>query len=383
MCGSASAQLAAAVLPSSRSVQTGATATAFASVINTGTQSATGCAIAPSTSVPATFVYRQTNPATNQPIGNNNTPATIAPGAVQTFVLSFTPTAVFASTDIQFNISCTGGAPAPVYPGVNTFLLSSSATAPPDIITIAATLTNDGVTVVPGTTANAAGIMTVAALNLGPAATLTVRPRILDAGIPVTATVCEVNTSTAACLAPASASVQSAVARAAAGQGFSGYTVFVKATGAVAFHPESFRVALEFVDSTNIVRGATSTAVLTRDIIAADNNANGLWDDVEQAVALDTGTETQAVRAALSNAQMTLQNLLALADVSDISRNDYEAYLTKLRCVSAANPANPNLSNQVLRVDTLTNADRSVAYINALQALEGQSTIISKTVDGC
>jgi streptogramin lyase len=48
--------LLAAVLPSSRSVEVGNTGTAFATIINSGSSTAGGCAIVPVTSVPASFV---------------------------------------------------------------------------------------------------------------------------------------------------------------------------------------------------------------------------------------------------------------------------------------------------------------------------------------
>jgi hypothetical protein len=79
--------LVAAVLPSSRSVQVNTPAAAFATVINTGQAMATSCSIAPLTNVPATFIYQTTDPATNQVIGFPNTPADIAAGAAQSFVL--------------------------------------------------------------------------------------------------------------------------------------------------------------------------------------------------------------------------------------------------------------------------------------------------------
>ena len=73
-----SSGVVAAVLPSSRSVQVNTPAAAFATVINTGQAMATGCSIAPLTSLPASFIYQTTDPATNQVTGLPNTPANIA-----------------------------------------------------------------------------------------------------------------------------------------------------------------------------------------------------------------------------------------------------------------------------------------------------------------
>src|SRR5262245_59853426 len=87
--------LVASILPSSRSVQVGVPATAFATVINTGQTSATGCSISPRTSVPAGFSYQTTDSATNQATGTPNAPVDIPAGVAQSFVLAFTPTAPF------------------------------------------------------------------------------------------------------------------------------------------------------------------------------------------------------------------------------------------------------------------------------------------------
>ena len=61
--------LLSAVLPSSRSVQVGVAATAFATVINTTQAIAVGCSISPLTGIPASFVYQTTDPTTNQVTG--------------------------------------------------------------------------------------------------------------------------------------------------------------------------------------------------------------------------------------------------------------------------------------------------------------------------
>src|SRR5262245_324488 len=80
--------LVAAVLPSSRSVQVGRPATAFATLINTGSATATGCSLASITSVAASFTYQTTNPTTNAVTGTANSPTDIPAGQNQTFVFA-------------------------------------------------------------------------------------------------------------------------------------------------------------------------------------------------------------------------------------------------------------------------------------------------------
>ena len=94
-----SSNVVAAVLPSSRSVQVGTLATAFATIINAGQETATGCAISPISTIPATLSFQTTDPATNQVTGTPNTPVDIPPGAAQSFVFALTPTAPIAPTD--------------------------------------------------------------------------------------------------------------------------------------------------------------------------------------------------------------------------------------------------------------------------------------------
>jgi hypothetical protein len=58
------ASLVAATLPTSRSVQVGTAATAFATILNVGPDTATRCSLAPKTAIPASFTYR---PPTRRP----------------------------------------------------------------------------------------------------------------------------------------------------------------------------------------------------------------------------------------------------------------------------------------------------------------------------
>ncbi|PYO03662.1 MAG: hypothetical protein DMD91_00380, partial [Candidatus Rokuibacteriota bacterium] len=77
----ANAVLVAAVLPSSRSVRVGVPATAFATIINAATTTAVGCTLGVSQSLPATFGFQSTNPATNQVTGTPNGPVDIPAGS--------------------------------------------------------------------------------------------------------------------------------------------------------------------------------------------------------------------------------------------------------------------------------------------------------------
>jgi hypothetical protein len=66
-------------LPSSRSPQVGGTpATAFATIINAGSSTATACGIAAVSFVPAKADYQTTDPRTNALTGTLNTPIDIA-----------------------------------------------------------------------------------------------------------------------------------------------------------------------------------------------------------------------------------------------------------------------------------------------------------------
>jgi hypothetical protein len=79
--GSTNIALVAAVLPESRSVEIGATATAFTTMINAGPGTASSCAITPQTVIPASFLFQTTDLRTNALTGTANTPVGIAQGA--------------------------------------------------------------------------------------------------------------------------------------------------------------------------------------------------------------------------------------------------------------------------------------------------------------
>ena len=247
----------AALLPSSRSVQVGTPATAFATVINTGQGIAAGCSIAPLTNVPSSFVYQTTNPA-NQIIGLPNAVANIAAGAAQSFVFAITPTALIPPTDVQFSFDCANSDPAPINTGLNTLLLSASNTPVPDIVALAATTTNDGIVNIPGT--NGTGAFAVATVNVGASASITASADTGSASLPVNISLCETNPATGQCLSGISSSVTTQINANATPT----FGIFVQGNDNVPFDPAANRVFVRFKDGGAVTRGSTSVAVRTQ-----------------------------------------------------------------------------------------------------------------------
>ena len=249
--------LAAASLPTSRSIQIGSTATAFATIINAGSFDATGCAIAPLTLVPGSFVYQTTDPATNALTGTPDTPVDIAAGGLQTFVFAFTPTVEIAPMDVELSYDCTNTDPAPVTVGLNTLLLSASSTPVPDIVALSATPTGDGIVDLPGS--SGANAFAVATVNVGSQDSITASADTGTTSLPLTLSICESNPATAECLSAPAASVTTSINAGATPT----FSIFVTGTGAVPFDPAGNRIFVRFRDSGGVTRGSTSVAVRT------------------------------------------------------------------------------------------------------------------------
>jgi hypothetical protein len=253
--------LLAAVLPSSRSVQVGRPATAFATILNVGNATATACAIVPLRQLPVSFVYQTTDPRTNALTGSPNTAIDIAPvdsngrPGSQTFVIGLTPTAAFAPVDVSFSFGCSNATPAPIASGLNTLLLSASATPVPDIVALAATTRNDGILHIPGPSGQAA--FAVATINLGAGGPITAT----IAGVPtsLTITLCQTDPKTAQCLGAQGKSVTTTINTGATPT----FSIFATAKDDVPFDPTYSRISVQFSDSGGAVRGSTSAAVTT------------------------------------------------------------------------------------------------------------------------
>lgn len=247
---------ASAILPSSRSVTVGTTATAFATVINAGFSPAVGVRIVPATPLLASFSYQTTDPATNQPTGAPNTPANIPVGGSQSFVFSITPSARFPPTDVQFFFAGGNTFPVPPLPGVNTLLLSSSATPGPDIIALAATVTPGLIVDIPGNSGISA--FAVATSNVGASGNILVTGN--KGSLPINVTVCQ-TFANGSCINPPAPSVMLSIGAGAKPT----FSFFAQGQGNVPFDPAHNRIFAAFTNTaTGNIVGETSVAVRTQ-----------------------------------------------------------------------------------------------------------------------
>ena len=257
MAGVATQSVVAAVLPASRSVQVGNTATAFATIVNSGTADAAGCGITPVTAVPADFLYQTTDPASNALTGTPNTPVAIAAGASQSYVFAFTPTADLPSTEVELAFDCTNTDKAPVTVGLNTLLLSAATDPVADIAALATTPSGDGVVGLPGGTGT--GAFAVATANVGNSSTITASPDTGVTALPLTLSICTSDPLTGVCQASPAPSVTTRIDAGATPT----FSVFAKGNGTVPFDPATNRIFVRFKDAGGVTRGSTSVAVQT------------------------------------------------------------------------------------------------------------------------
>ena len=253
--------LVSSVLPSSRSAQVGDTVTAFATMINTGPGTATACAIAPVTSVPATFLYQTTDPATNALTGTPDTPVNIDERVAQSFVIAFTPSAPFIPTDVELSFSCTNTTPAPSISGLNTLLLSASATPVPDVIALA---TGTGTVDIPAATGVAA--FAVATVNVGTLGTITASADTGSVVLPLTISICETDPATGVCISAVGPTVTTTIDAGATPT----FALFLGSTGTIPFDPAVNRLRVLFTDAGQTVRGSTSVALMSDVVVIPD-----------------------------------------------------------------------------------------------------------------
>jgi len=251
------AQVFSAVLPASRSVQVDTTATAFATMINAGTEIAQDCRIAPGLALVADFLFQTTDPATNLITGSPNEPVDIAPGAAQSFLMAITPSEARVPTDVPFHFWCLNTASAARVPLLNSLLFSADNNPVPDVVALAATVTMNGIVEL-----SPNGAFSVATVNVGNSSSITAKADTGAAELPVDLQICETDPVAGTCLAPP-VDATTGVTTTIDGGATPTFAVFVFSSGAVPFDPAHNRVVVRFGDDGDATRGATSVAICT------------------------------------------------------------------------------------------------------------------------
>lgn len=247
-------RLYSAVLPYSRAVKTGESATAFASFINASGRDARGCYLAAPNGLPATFGYQTTDYRTNALTGASDTPVDVPAGATQGFVFALTPTAPLANREVPIFLDCLNQRPAASHVGLNTLILTAADPAPADMLSVAATLTNDGTVAL--TDGGAWSFFAVATRNIGAAAFVQAVADDGGRGLPVELQLCETE-------ADGSVKTCAGILRPVGSGEMVYYTVFVRSTEVIPFDPANNRLFLRLVDGNGVTVGATNVAVRT------------------------------------------------------------------------------------------------------------------------
>ena len=266
-------RVVSSVLPITRSVQNGATATAFATIINPAStgSTATACGLRLAGSDASSFSY-QTTTAANALTGTANTPVDIAAGAAQNFVFSVTSANDFSDnvnqtgrpsgnveTDLFIEANCSNRRSAEFTLGLNSLTFLSLSTAPADVIALAATINNDGRINVP-TPRPFVGVASVAVSNVGAGAVITASADTGGRSMAISEIeICATN-SAGTCITTRGPSATLALNTNATAT----FAVFVRGTGAaIADDPARNRIFIRFNEG-SAPRGATSVAVRTQ-----------------------------------------------------------------------------------------------------------------------
>ena len=278
----AATTVVASMLPNSRSVQLGSSATLFATILNAGVENGSNCRIEPDASLNGTFAYQTTNPTTNEAVGSANTPVDIPVGGFQTFVVTLTPSSAFAPREIALDFLCDNANAAGSIVGVNTFTFSASNPPVPDVVALGATPSADGVVELP--VASNINVFSVASVNLGAGEELEITAELSDPSLTASITLCETDPITSVCINPTIAA-PGPVTTQVNSDATPTFGIFVTSTGTVPFDPANNRIFVRFEDGTGAVRGATSVALRTEEIIPFTNTlvtGSSLWQDSTQ-----------------------------------------------------------------------------------------------------
>lgn len=260
-------RIVAATLPGARSSYVGGPSlTAYMTVISRATTPAQDCRISATAGAPFSFGYQALDGG-NQPTGPADPRFDLGNGQSMGFVLVMTPQSATGASGYTFQpqIACDNAVLASI-PGVNSVLVSIGNAPVPDILSISATHSGDGVVRIPSS-GNRISFMSAAAMNIGAGdgsagageATVTVSVDTGGATLPVTLEVCETNAG-GSCTTPRG---QASLSTVFSGSTAKTFAVFVRANegGFVPFDPANARVYLRFTDATGTLRSVTSAAI--------------------------------------------------------------------------------------------------------------------------
>jgi len=251
----------AAVLPGSRTVPVGITATAFATILNTASVEASSCTISPPPGVAAAFAYQQTEPTTNQPIGPLNPLIDIAANGAATFIFAFTPEETFATTDLALDFNCGNANNSAIsVSGVNTFTLSAPPGLSSDVVAIAGTVGNTGINDIPSSIGS--GAFVIATTNLGDPESIVATADDGDADLPIEFFICPTNPTTGSCQSDPASSVTQMMATNATAT-FAVFAQLTDSNAMIALDPANSRAFVRFSNAGGDLRGSTSVALQT------------------------------------------------------------------------------------------------------------------------
>lgn len=242
------------VLPTSRSVPVGTTATFWNSILNVGPGTAYGVSLALISPPPGTYNYWRTNCATNAIIGAANPVVDIppAPNNWYCYMISFTPSAPFVSTVVHVQAQSSNTSSTSLMSGVNTITLQATSVAGPDIIALSTT------TDLHQMACSGLNVFAVAMSNVGGAAgsNITITANTGTIVLPVSIFIQETNPPTGVVIG------DHILQNVAAGDKRTA-VVWVTFNGCIPFNPAVNRIFIEFRDGSNNLLGSTSTAIST------------------------------------------------------------------------------------------------------------------------
>jgi hypothetical protein len=155
---------------------------------------------------------------------------------------------------MPLDFQCDGTPLAAIVTGVDTIDLAMASIPIADIVALAATPTNDGIITVPD---GGSAAFAIASINLGIAAPITVSVDTGSATLPVTTSICQTSPSTGQCLEAPAAGVSLSFAAGATPT----FSVFLEASGTIAFAPATSRIFVRFDGTAGAIHGSTSVAI--------------------------------------------------------------------------------------------------------------------------